>query len=197
MTVNFLAHVYLSGNDNELIVGNFIGDFVKGRNLLEQYDSGIVKGIELHRSIDEFTDNHPIVYESKRRLFEKYHHYAAVIVDMYYDHLLARNWSDFHEEPLRIYTLRIYKVLMEYHDILPYDVRGMLMYMMRDNWLLEYSKPEGIHKALSGMARRTSFRSHMEKAAGDLDEHYEAFEKEFRMFFPDLKAHAQEFLNAG
>jgi acyl carrier protein phosphodiesterase len=194
--VNFLAHVYLSGNDSEIIVGNFIGDFVKGKSMLEQYDSGLVKGIELHRSIDDFTDNHPVVTESKRRLYEKYHHYSAVIVDMYYDHLLAHHWSDFHPEPLRVYTLKIYKVLMDYHDILPDEVRGMLMYMMRDNWLLAYSKLEGIHRALSGMSRRTTFRSRMEEAASDLEEHYEAFDKEFLTFFPDLKTHAEDFLKS-
>jgi acyl carrier protein phosphodiesterase len=194
--LNFLAHVYLSGNDSEIIVGNFIGDFVKGKSMLEQYDSGIVKGIELHRSIDDFTDNHPVVTESKKRLYEKYHHYSAVIVDMYYDHLLAHHWSDFHQEPLRVYTLKIYKVLMDYHDILPDEVRGMLMYMMRDNLLLAYSKLEGIHRALSGMSRRTTFRSRMEEAASDLEEHYEAFDKEFLTFFPDLKTHAEDFLKS-
>jgi acyl carrier protein phosphodiesterase len=196
LSLNFLAHVYLSGNDSEIIVGNFIGDFVKGKSMLEQYDSGIVKGIELHRSIDDFTDNHPVVTESKKRLYEKYHHYSAVIVDMYYDHLLAHHWSDFHQEPLRVYTLKIYKVLMDYHDILPDEVRGMLMYMMRDNWLLAYSKLEGIHRALSGMSRRTTFQSRMEEAATDLEEHYESFDKEFLTFFPDLKTHAEDFLKS-
>lgn len=194
--MNFLAHVYLSGNDREIIVGNFIGDFVKGRNMLEQYAPGIVKGIELHRSIDDFTDNHPVVTESKKRLYEKYHHYSAVIVDMYYDHLLAHHWSDFHHEPLRVYTLGIYKVIMDQHDILPDEVRRMLMYMMRDNWLLGYAKLEGIHRALSGMSRRTTFRSRMEEAVIDLEQHYDAFKEEFFTFFPELKAHAEEFLKS-
>ena len=194
--MNFLAHVYLSGNDREIIVGNFIGDFVKGKNVLEQYAPGIAKGIELHRSIDDFTDNHPVVTQSKKRLYEKYHHYAAVIVDMYYDHLLAHHWSDFHDEPLRVYTLNIYKVLMDHHDILPDEVRRMLMYMMRDNWLFGYAKLEGIHRALSGMSRRTKFQSHMEEAIVDLEQHYDAFKGDFFTFFPDLKAHAGNFLKS-
>lgn len=83
--MNFLAHLYLSGDDSEIMVGNFIGDFVKGRNLNERFEERIVKGIELHRSIDAFTDSHPVVTLSKNRLRDKYRHYSPVIVDMFYD----------------------------------------------------------------------------------------------------------------
>ena len=91
--MNFLAHIYLSGDDPNIQLGNFIGDFVKGRNLVEQFGHEIAKGIELHRAIDEFTDKHPIVKLSKVRLREKYRHYAPVIVDIFYDHYLAKNWE--------------------------------------------------------------------------------------------------------
>ena len=95
--MNFLAHIYLSGTNPKTMVGNFIGDFVKGRNVLEQFEADIAKGIELHRSIDEFTDHHPVVQISKMRLRPKYRHYAAVIVDIFYDHLLSRFWSNYHD----------------------------------------------------------------------------------------------------
>ena len=81
--MNFLAHIYLSGDYPKLMIGNFIGDFVKGRNLLEQFDSEIAAGIDLHRAIDEYTDSHPVVTQSKNRLRPSYRHYAPVIVDMY------------------------------------------------------------------------------------------------------------------
>src|SRR5690349_12341831 len=98
--MNFLAHIFLSGDDPEIMVGNFIGDFVKGRNLDDRFSSGIVKGIELHRAIDEYTDSHPVVAQSKNRLRPKYRHYAPVIVDVFYDHFLAKNWKNYHPTSL-------------------------------------------------------------------------------------------------
>jgi acyl carrier protein phosphodiesterase len=194
--MNFLAHLYLSGDDDKVMVGNFIGDFIKGRNLNERFENRIVTGIELHRSIDDFTDNHPVVVESKAKLRSKYRHYSAVITDMYYDHFLARHWSKFHPLPLSDYTHQAYAVLMKYDAVLPEEVRYMLTYMMRDNWLVGYGTLDGIHRALSGIARRTSFPSKMEEAANDLRNNYASFEKDFLLFFPDLKSHADLFLTS-
>jgi acyl carrier protein phosphodiesterase len=187
--MNFLAHIYLSGNDPQLMVGNFIGDFVKGKNALEKFDTRIIQGIELHRSIDAFTDKHPTVSRSKDRLREKYRHYSGVIVDVFYDHFLAHNWTRYHPRPLSEFSLEVYKIIEDYHPILPLEVKNMLPYMKRGNWLLSYSLIEGIHKSLSGMASRTTFVSKMEEASRDLVTHYHDFEKEFSEFFPDLVAH--------
>ncbi len=102
--MNFLAHLFLSGNNAEIMVGNFIGDFVRGKNFHEQYSPSIALGIELHREIDEFTDNHSVVLESKKRLRPKYRHYSPVIIDMFYDHVLAKNWSAHSTTPLDQYA---------------------------------------------------------------------------------------------
>ncbi|MEQ8424061.1 MAG: DUF479 domain-containing protein, partial [Cyclobacteriaceae bacterium] len=91
--MNFLAHIYLSGDNAQLMIGNFIGDFVKGKNLSARYNPDVVLGIELHRAIDEYTDSHDVVQKSKVRLRPKYRHYSGVIVDMFYDHFLAKNWN--------------------------------------------------------------------------------------------------------
>jgi acyl carrier protein phosphodiesterase len=91
--MNFLAHLHLSGNNPNIMLGNFMGDFVKGKSYRQQYEPEIIKGIELHRSIDEFTDSHPVVTESKNRLRPTYRHYSGVIVDVFYDHFLAANWN--------------------------------------------------------------------------------------------------------
>ena len=192
--MNFLAHVYLSGDSPKIMVGNFIGDFVKGRNLSERYEADIVKGIELHRGIDEFTDNHSVVTTSKERLRPKYRHYSPVIVDMFYDHILARNWSDYHPTALSVYASKTYQTLLQFDSILPQTVKHMLSYMIDGNWLFNYAKMEGIQRALSGMARRTPFHSNMEHAVNDLRDHYDDFEREFRLFFPDLKKFAEDFL---
>ncbi len=189
--MNFLAHLYLSGDDPKLMVGNFIGDFVKGKNALEAFEPRIVHGIELHRSIDEFTDKHPVVSKSKARLREKYRHYSGVIVDVFYDHYLANNWKEYHNRPLLEYSTNAYKTMEDHHTILPDAVKHMLPYMKRGNWLVGYSFIEGIHRALSGMASRTTFVSKMEEASGDLVRYYNEFEQEFREFFPELIDHCE------
>jgi acyl carrier protein phosphodiesterase len=192
--MNFLAHIYLSGTNHKTMVGNFIGDFVKGRNVLEQFDPDIAKGIELHRAIDEFTDHHPVVQESKIRLRPKYRHYAAVIVDVLYDHFLSRFWDNYHTEPLEKFSLRTYAILEDNWKVLPVDVQNLLPYMIKHNWLLNYGTFDGIEKALTGMSRRTRHESKMEESIIDLKENYEAFKLEFELFFPDLKRHCQQFL---
>jgi acyl carrier protein phosphodiesterase len=192
--MNFLAHAHLSGSDEKILLGNFIGDFVKGRQALQKFPPGIIRGVELHRSIDEFTDKHPVVLESKKRLRSKYRHYAGVIVDVFYDHFLAANWTSFHPKPLADFASETYKIVEMYHDVLPEGVKYMMPYMISGNWLVSYAKIEGIHRALSGMARRTSYPSGMEHAVDDLRKDYDLFLAEFKEFFPLLKAHAGAFI---
>ena len=184
--MNFLAHLYLSGDDPDVMTGNFIGDFVKGRQLAEKYPPGVVSGIELHRAIDSFTDSHPVVAESKKRLRPAYRHYSGVIVDIYYDHFLAVGWGRFHDALLPDYADHCYGMLQKRMSSLPEEVQYMLPYMINGNWLVNYSKTEGIHRALSGMARRTRFDSKMEFAVNDLKQHYTLFNAEFDAFFPEL-----------
>ncbi len=193
--MNFLAHLYLSGDNPAIQVGNFIGDFVKGKNISERFEADIVKGIDLHRGIDEFTDHHPVVLESKIRLRPKYRHYSSVLVDMYYDHILARNWNDYHDMLLADYADKMYDTLVSYKSILPEEVNHMLPFMIRGNWLVNYREIEGIKQALTGMSRRTKFKSNMEQADVELRDHYDAFEKEFKIFFPDLKMFCENFLS--
>jgi acyl carrier protein phosphodiesterase len=192
--MNFLAHLYLSGDDTHLMVGNFIGDFVKGRSALEKFEAAIVKGVELHRAIDAFTDTHPVVTQSKNRLRPKYRHYSGVIVDVFYDHFLARNWNDYHPDPLSDFADRAYRIIENFNPILPKEVKQMLPYMIGGNWLVNYAHVEGIHRALSGMAKRTPYLSKMDEAAGDLTSAYADFNSEFMIFFPQLQAHCQSLI---
>lgn len=176
------------------MVGNFIGDFVKGRQALSVFESQIVKGIELHRSIDEFTDSHEVVQLSKNRLRPKYRHYAGVIVDIFYDHFLARNWEEFHKTILPDYADYCYQVIQKHEPILPSEVNYMMPYMIKGNWLMNYSRIEGIQRALSGMSRRTSFDSKMDESVLELESHYDDFKKEFFLFFAELKSHCDQWL---
>jgi len=192
--VNFLAHIYLSGDDPLVTLGNFIGDFVKGRQA-ENYNSKIQNGISLHRAIDQFTDNHDVVLESKKRLRSGYRHYAPVIVDVFYDHFLARYWSEYHSTPLPEYTNQFYTSVRDNYEYLPDRARRMFDYMSNDNWLMGYSQVEGIRQALGGMSRRTKFDSGMENAHTNLIKDYDLFKMEFEDFFPSLISHAQTFRN--
>lgn len=194
--MNFLAHLYLSGGDPEVMVGNFIGDFVKGRNLLQQFSAPIVKGIELHRAIDEFTDKHAVVKQSKDRLRPTYRHYAGVIVDVFYDHYLARYWDQYHDQLLPDYAEYAYATIEAHDPMLPEGVKRMLPYMIRGNWLVHYARIEGINRALTGMSRRTPYESRMDEAANDLQKYFNEFKAEFELFFPELKLHAENFLKS-
>lgn len=185
-SVNYLAHLYLSGNQTERMIGNFIADHVKGK-MIDRFPEKVREGILLHRMIDQFTDSHPVVEESKIRLRPLFHKYSPVIVDVFYDHFLARDWDTYHHQPLDEFSNEVYSLMQRHNAILPERTKGMLEYMQRQNWLLNYRLTEGIHRALSGMSRRTTFESGMEKATGFLETHYESFEKEFAEFFNDMR----------
>lgn len=190
--MNFLAHLYLSGDDEEVLVGNFIGDFVKGSQL-DQYSIKMQKGIRLHRSIDHYTDTHEVVRLSKIRLREKFRHFAPVIVDVYYDHFLAKNWADFSKIPLKQYSENFYQLMKKYVGRIPKGVTNMLKYMSRDNWLYNYQFIEGIDRALTGMSQRTKYENKMDQASQALKDHYGDFQNEFNKFFPELERHVSNF----
>jgi acyl carrier protein phosphodiesterase len=194
--MNFLAHIYLSNNDPEIMIGNFIGDFVKGRNYASIYEKKVARGIELHRLIDEYTDRHVIVGESKSRLRAKYRHYSPVIVDIFYDHFLARYWDNYHPTPLRRFAQNAYDVLLNHKAMLPTAVKNMLPYMIKDNWLLNYGTLEGISQALNGISRRTVYDSKMNESIVELKEFYAEFREDFEAFLPDITNQAQAFLLA-
>jgi len=190
--MNFLAHLLISKDNEQIMVGNFIGDFVKGSQI-KNYNQDIQKGIRLHRAIDSFTDSHPVVLESKKRLRSKFRHYSPVIVDVFYDHFIARDWKKFSSEPLIEFTLRFYKLMEQYQEVVPKGVSHMLYHMSTGNWLYNYQFLEGINKALTGMSRRTKFTSKMELATSSLEEHYSQFENEFHTFFPELLTFSHNF----
>lgn len=194
--MNFLAHLYLSGDNTSVMLGNFIGDFVKGKNLMEKVGPEMAKGIELHREIDFFTDQHPIVRESKKRLRPKYRHYSGVIVDVFYDHYLAKNWNDYHHQLLPDYANRVYNLIQKNNALLPERVNMMMPYMIKGNWLVNYATLDGIHRALSGMTRRTPYESKMDESISDLKENYEEFKTEFITFFPELRKHCKDWLGS-
>lgn len=183
--MNYLAHIYLSGNNDKIAIGNFISDSVRG-NKYKTFPLEIQKGILLHREIDTFTDAHKIFRQSTKRLHKNYSHYSGVIVDIFYDHFLAKNWINYSDVPLDEYIIKFYISLKEHLDILPERVQKMMPYMVKDNWLLSYASVEGISRVLDGMNNRTRNISNMNLATKELNEFYNEFENEFTLFFDEL-----------
>ncbi len=183
--MNYLAHIYLSGESDLVTIGNFIADGIKGKDY-RKYPKEIQTGILLHRNIDTFTDAHKTVRKSTKRLHEKYNHYSGVIVDMLYDHFLAKNWNNYSSIPLEAYVDSFYDSLEEHYDLLPLRIQKMMPYMIADNWLVSYASIDGISRALEGMNRRTKNRSSMNEAVNELEEFYKDFENEFTLFFDEL-----------
>ncbi len=188
-----MAHLFLSGDDEELLIGNFIGDSVKG-NDAKNFPEEVQRGILLHRSIDSYTDLHPVVRASVDRLQPTYHKYSAVIMDIFYDHFLAVNWNEYHPSPLQEYADRVYDLLLSTDITLPERAEGFMHYMIYKNILVDYARVEGIGRVLDGMARRAQFESGMEHAVGELEKDYALYENEFRDFFPELVLHVSRYL---
>lgn len=184
--MNYLAHIYLSGDNEKLMIGNFIADSVKGK-LWKEYEAEVQKGIQLHRAIDYFTDTHEIVKKSKKKLWDRYRHYNAVIVDIFYDHFLAKHWSTYHDTEFHTFVDNSYNILQDNYELLPPKIQFLLKHMVKNNWLFNYQFIEGIKKVMQGMSQRTSFNSGMENSTEELVKYYDEFSSEFESFFPLLK----------
>jgi len=183
--MNFLAHIYLSFDDDEVAIGNFIADSIRSRKYTH-LPIKIQKGIQLHRAIDAYTDSHALHKQSSKRLYPIYRHYSRVIVDIFYDHFLAKNWLQYSDMPLDQYVGDFYYLLERNYNLLPKGVQRMMPYMITDNWLLNYGNIEGISKVLNGMNRRTQNKSKMNLAVHELQTYYTDFEDDFTRFFEDL-----------
>ena len=193
--MNYLAHLYLSGGDTEVMIGNFIADHIRG-NQFKHYSQGIQRGIRLHREIDTYTDAHPITRRSKRRLDKKYGLYAGVIIDLFYDHFLAKNWDEYSAIPLDVYVVSVYALLGSNLENLPEKTQHLLPLMVEYNWLYNYQFIKGMQRVFNGMNRRTNNKSQMHLATYDLQEYYLTFETDFKEFFQQLIAFTDQKLQA-
>ena len=191
--MNFLAHIYLSGENDFLKIGNFMADSIRGNRYLE-YPDELRKGILLHRYIDTFTDAHPIYRKSKHRFHEKYGHYAGVIMDIVYDHFLAKNWNSYFNENLEVYAENFYILMRRNFDILTPKTQNLLPYMMDQNWLVQYASLEGLEIILFQMDYRTKHRVNMQEAIVEVQLHYNELETEFTLFFEELQQYCKEKL---
>lgn len=194
--MNFLAHLKLSGDNEHIMLGNFIADHIKG-NKFEKLPDDVIRGVLLHRKIDYYTDHHPEFIKSRVRLQPNYHKYSGVIVDIFYDHFLAANWSMFSKIKLSHYSSFVYGMLLKNYSILPRHTKKILPFIIMQNWLTNYRNFDGLQRSFSGMARRAKFKSNMENVLVDLKKDYNEYRAEFLRFFPDIQdyvAHEMEKL---
>lgn len=183
--MNFLAHLYLSGPDEHLIVGNFLADFISNKEV-RALPPSIQKGVQMHRQIDSFTDQHPMVKQSARRLRRLHGKYAPVILDVLHDFLLAQNWGRYSQQKLDLFANEIYEILLRHLTIMPEMLHDRLPKMVADDWLVRYGTEDGLQFTFNRMKLRTSAPHLFENAVGSLLSDYQALEAEFNAFFPDI-----------
>ena len=184
--MNFLAHVYLSGENDHIKIGNFMADGIRGKKF-DEFPPDVQKGIRLHREIDTYTDFHPIFRQSKHRLHERYGHYSGVIMDIFYDHFLAKNFSKYSDVPLEEFVQDFYKVLDENFEILTDRFKRILPILKKENWFLLYATSDGLAHILYMMDRRTKLESKMQFSTDELKFYYDQFEDEFTRFFAEVE----------
>lgn len=195
--MNFLAHILLSGENEGVMMGNYVGDFIKGR-LTDEKTSGwnpdYVLGLKLHRFIDSFTDTHPEVSEAKDVAGITQGKLAGIVMDIYFDYFLAKNFEHYHKEPLLVYAHRIYSVIERNHHLVPETMAPMVRSMIRQDWLTTYATLDGIDTTFKRLSRRAEFLAPISTAVSDLRANEEFYYTKFLSFFPDLRSRASQFI---
>lgn len=194
--MNFLGHLLVSGKDDLTIVGNFMADAVKGRDL-SGYSPGLQKGIRMHRQIDMFTDAHPLTLVGRQRLRAHCGKYAGVALDIFYDHVIARRWQELAPVPLPAFAHAMYRMLQANADLMPERTRYMLGHMIRHDWLSSYATIPGIARALQGLSSRVPQGALLQGAEAILVEHLPEFEQECLQFLPALQEHLYQWNEQG
>jgi|SRR5699024_8384316 len=186
MVMNFLGHIYLTGTDKELLLGNFMADSIKGKSYLD-YPIPIQKGVLFHRFIDSYTDSHSAFRKSTAKLHADYSHYSGVIVDIFYDHFLAKYWKEYHSTPLETFAQDFYTFIRNRYSYLTPEMQYIFPYMHKNNWLMRYTTLEGIQTTLTEMNNRIGKEFNLHKATKNLQEEYDSFHKDFKRFFMDIQ----------
>ena len=189
--MNYLAHSYLSYKNTDLIIGNFIADSIQG-NRFEGLTDGIIKGITLHRKIDTYTDSHPIFLTSKHRFSKDFDKYSGVLMDIIYDHYLAKNFEQYSPLSLQAHADEIYDLLKNNYEFLPEHAKRFYGYMTERNILFHYSSIEGIKTVLTHLSNRIRNRFELQLAIPILEANYQEIEEEFFLFFDDLQTYCKE-----
>jgi acyl carrier protein phosphodiesterase len=193
--MNYLAHLALSYPSAGLVVGNFIGDHVRNKDL-DKFTKEVQLGIDMHRSIDNFTDTHISSINMRKKLFEEYRHISRILVDIYYDHFLAFSFEMMHHQSLEKFNNNVTALLQEHINIMPWSAQAYLRAMQSQNWLLQYSNIDGINVILNKMASRSGLKP-LRMGAKTLERNYDFFKTQFLEFYPELIRHCYPFKKEG
>lgn len=191
--MNLVAHQLLSFNNPEWQIGNHLGEVVKGKNY-DQYSSEIAKGIKLHRFIDSFTDSNDIVKKSTLKFHSKYKKYSPVLIDIFYDYFLIKNWEKYAETDFLNFKNSVYKLLGSHTHIYPKKLAISTNAMIKHDWLEKYTTLDGIEITLKNLSKKTTFVNNMHMAVKDLYIQEESLNKEFNLFFPTIIDACKNFL---
>lgn len=189
--MNYLAHLYLSGNNANIILGNFLGDSLKGKEYLS-YNKNVQKGVFLHRFIDSFTDAHPLPREGILRLRPKYRKYAGVVVDIFYDHFLAINWHKYHKISLMDFADQMHEILSHRYFDMPTKAKKLVPFLIQSRRLVTYESFDGIEQTLRIMSIHTSLPDETLLAMDILYRKYNDFNEEFNSFFQEIISNIHE-----
>jgi acyl carrier protein phosphodiesterase len=185
--MNYLAHLALAFPHSGLIIGNFIGDHIRNKELV-RYKKTIQRGVLMHREIDLFTDRHKQTIALRKLLFPEYRHFSRVLVDIYYDHFLALHFHKFYQQGLAAFVVEVEAVLTKHKDELPNSAQSYLNGMITQGWLLMYAEISGVDDILQMMSRRTKY-SILSSGINGLTDHYKQIEAGFLRFYPELIAY--------
>jgi len=189
--MNFLAHAFLARDESDLLLGSLMGDFVKGP-LAARYAPSITRGLILHRGVDTYTDAHAIVARSRARVAPIRRRYAGILVDLFYDHYLARHWSDYAAMPLDQFTASVYATLLDRPYLLPDRLRDIAPHMASRDWLGSYRDIAAVGESLDRIGTRLKRGNALLGSVKELIANYASLEADFRAFFPDVVRFAQE-----
>jgi acyl carrier protein phosphodiesterase len=192
--MNYLAHIFLSCNNEDILIGNFIADSIS-INEVALLPEEVQAGVMLHRKIDSYTDTHSIVRQATQRLQPHHHKYSPVVIDVLYDHLLANNWHHYSGSTLPVFAQNVYKVFSRRMEDMPVRLKRKLPVMIEKDWLNNYKSIDGLKFVLDKMDERTRFPSNFGGAVEHLLEEYELFTEEFNTFFPEIIAYVDNHCN--
>lgn len=187
--MNYLAHAYLSFGNKEILLGNMISDFVKGKEQY-RYPSLVHSGIQLHRMIDAFTDLHEATKKAKEFFRPAYRLYSGAFVDVAFDHFLAVDKNAFTGSSLHDFSQNTYTLLAAQESLMPEIFKKLFFYMRTENWLYGYSTPAGIHQSFGGLVKRAAYLQDSVPAIKIFEKHYDALNECYRQFWLEMRPYA-------